>query len=112
MACAAKQCLAVKLPDGVGVNWSETKGTLWCDGKAELKEAREKQIAEILGTAFQAPQSPNRAACRLFLERSLWFMATTKKSRTELEAMLRRWELEPLILDQLTSGGQTIIEKL
>jgi predicted nucleotide-binding protein len=26
--------------------------------------------------------------------------------------MLRRWELEPLILDQLTSGGQTIIEKL
>ncbi|KPB01700.1 hypothetical protein SU32_07160 [Ahrensia marina] len=26
--------------------------------------------------------------------------------------MLRRWGLEPLILDQLTSGGQTIIEKL
>ena len=34
------------------------------------------------------------------------------KGRTELEAMLRRWGLEPLILDQLTSGGQTIIEKL
>jgi predicted nucleotide-binding protein len=32
--------------------------------------------------------------------------------RTELEAMLRRWGLNPLILDQLTSGGQTIIEKL
>jgi predicted nucleotide-binding protein len=26
--------------------------------------------------------------------------------------MLRRWGLEPLILDQLHSGGQTIIEKL
>jgi predicted nucleotide-binding protein len=26
--------------------------------------------------------------------------------------MLRRWGLIPLILDQLTSGGQTIIEKL
>ena len=26
--------------------------------------------------------------------------------------MLRRWALEPLILDQITSGGQTIIEKL
>jgi predicted nucleotide-binding protein len=26
--------------------------------------------------------------------------------------MLRRWDLDPLILDQLTSGGQTIIEKL
>jgi predicted nucleotide-binding protein len=33
-------------------------------------------------------------------------------ARTELEAMLRRWGLTPLILDQLTSGGQTIIEKL
>ena len=33
-------------------------------------------------------------------------------SRTQLEAMLRRWRLEPLILDQLPSEGQTIIEKL
>ncbi|ERI61146.1 TIR domain-containing protein [Xylella fastidiosa] len=33
-------------------------------------------------------------------------------ARTELEAMLRRWKLEPLILDQLPSEGQTIIEKL
>jgi len=33
-------------------------------------------------------------------------------ARTALEAMLRRWGLTPLILDQLPSGGQTIIEKL
>lgn len=33
-------------------------------------------------------------------------------SRTQLEAMLRRWDLEPLILDQLPSQGNTIIEKL
>ncbi len=33
-------------------------------------------------------------------------------ARTGLEAMLRRWDLEPLILDQLPSEGQTIIEKL
>ena len=33
-------------------------------------------------------------------------------ARTQLEAMLRRWELEPLILDQLPSEGQTLIEKL
>lgn len=33
-------------------------------------------------------------------------------ARVELEAMLRRWGLNPIILDQLTSGGQTIIEKL
>ena len=33
-------------------------------------------------------------------------------ARTQLEAMLRRWDLEPLILDQLASSGQTMIEKL
>lgn len=33
-------------------------------------------------------------------------------AKTELEAMLRRWNIEPLILDQLPSGGMTIIEKL
>lgn len=33
-------------------------------------------------------------------------------ARTQLEAMLRRWDIEPLILDQLPSDGQTIIEKL
>jgi predicted nucleotide-binding protein len=32
--------------------------------------------------------------------------------RTQLEAMLRRWGVEPLILDQLPTEGQTVIEKL
>lgn len=35
-----------------------------------------------------------------------------KIARTQLEALLRRWDLEPIILDQQVSGGQTIIEKL
>ncbi len=33
-------------------------------------------------------------------------------ARTQLEALLRRWDLEPIIFDQQASGGQTIIEKL
>lgn len=33
-------------------------------------------------------------------------------ARTQLDAMLRRWEFDQIILDQLTSSGQTIIEKL
>jgi predicted nucleotide-binding protein len=35
-----------------------------------------------------------------------------KTCRDQLEAMLRRWGLEPLILDQLPTEGQTVIEKL
>ena len=33
-------------------------------------------------------------------------------AKTQLEAILRRWDLEPIILDQQASSGQTIIEKL
>lgn len=33
-------------------------------------------------------------------------------ARTQLEAMLRRWDLDPIILDQQVFGGQMIIEKL
>ncbi|MDR3476777.1 MAG: nucleotide-binding protein [Gammaproteobacteria bacterium] len=33
-------------------------------------------------------------------------------AKHQLEAMLRRWRLEPIMLDQLPSEGQTIIEKL
>jgi predicted nucleotide-binding protein len=35
-----------------------------------------------------------------------------EQAKTQLEAMLRRWEVEPLILDQLPSEGATVIEKL
>jgi len=35
-----------------------------------------------------------------------------EKARTELENILRRWGLEPVILDKMASGGKTIIEKL
>lgn len=33
-------------------------------------------------------------------------------ARVQLEAMLRRWNLEPILLNQLTSEGDTLIEKL
>ena len=34
------------------------------------------------------------------------------RARTDLEAMLRRWNLSPILLDQLASEGDTLIEKL
>lgn len=101
----------LKCSDGVGVNWSQTKGTLWCDGPAAAKAAREIQIAQILGSSFEAPAM--KAANGGAVPRKVFVVyGHDEPARTELEAMLRRWNLEPLILDQLTSGGQTIIEKL
>ena len=64
--------------------------------------------------AFGQAQQFQRAAC---LQRSVAsdqfvVYGHDGTARTQLEAMLRRWDLEPLILDQLPSEGQTLIEKL
>jgi predicted nucleotide-binding protein len=102
-------CQAV-FPEGDSLNWSSTKGTIWCQGKPELKQARERQIAEILGTDFAAA-APNKVGA--VPSRKVFVVyGHDEKTRNELEAMLRRWQLDPIILDQLTANGQTIIEKL
>ena len=62
------------------------------------------------GVAAPAPQ--NGAAAKPMLSKVFVVYGHDAAARNELEAMLRRWRLEPLILDQLPSEGQTIIEKL
>ena len=86
----------LKLANGCIINcWD--KGTVNCQGK------NAEQIVAILS---EAPTSPiqNR---KVFVD-----YGHDNNARTQLEAMLRRWDLEPMILDQLISSGQTIIEKL
>ncbi|GHT81117.1 hypothetical protein AGMMS49960_04940 [Betaproteobacteria bacterium] len=62
--------------------------------------------------AAAAPAPQNGAAAKPMLSKVFVVYGHDAAARTELEAMLRRWRLEPLILDQLPSEGQTIIEKL
>jgi len=59
-----------------------------------------------------APIPQHGAAAKPMLSKVFVVYGHDNVARTELEAMLRRWRLEPLILDQLPSEGQTIIEKL
>ncbi len=74
-------------------------------------QARELEVAAIIGGAVPARQP--RAAKSPDITRNVFVVyGHDEKAKTELQAMLRRWDLDPLILDQLTSGGQTIIEKL
>lgn len=82
------------------------KGTVTPQGKHVDK------VKEILG--MSAPTSAESVVGGTMGHRKKVFVVYGHDSdaRTELEAMLRRWELEPLILDQLPSEGQTIIEKL
>lgn len=83
----------LKLANGCIINcWD--KGTVNCQGK------NAEQIVAILS---EAPTSPiqNRKVFVVY--------GHDNNARTQLEAMLRRWDLEPMILDQLISSGQTII---
>lgn len=73
------------------------KGTISCQGK------NVEQVNAILSAANEMP-IPNRKVFVVY--------GHDTNARTQLEAMLRRWDLEPLILDQLISSGQTVIEKL
>lgn len=86
----------LKLVNGCIVNcWD--KGTVNCQGK------NVEQVTAILSNENTSSIS-NRKVFVVY--------GHDTNARTQLEAMLRRWDLEPLILDQLISSGQTIIEKL
>lgn len=74
------------------------KGTHNCQGK------NAQEIKELLDNSSTVNFQSNRKVFVVY--------GHDQVARTQLEAMLRRWDLEPLILDQLESSGNTIIEKL
>lgn len=86
----------LRLSNGCIVNcWD--KGTVNCQGK------NASEVSRILTQSYEAPER-NKKVFVVY--------GHDDHAKTQLEAMLRRWDLEPLILDQLISSGQTIIEKL
>lgn len=82
-----------------GVVTCYDKGTFLCQGKgaAELRALIEPTASGVRGCGNK----------KVFVVYGHDIVA-----RTQLEAMLRRWDLQPLILDQLESSGMTVIEKL
>ena len=87
----------LKISNGCIINcWD--KGTVNCQGK------NADQIENLLSGTNASSSNQNRKVFVVY--------GHDNNARTQLEAMLRRWDLEPLILDQLISSGQTIIEKL
>jgi predicted nucleotide-binding protein len=80
-----------------------------CQVQGRGKEAVEAALGELVGrSGGRAPRTPAaEAVTDVFV-----VYGRDHEARTELEAMLRRWGLNPLILDQLPSEGATLIEKL
>jgi predicted nucleotide-binding protein len=96
----------LKLSNGATITCFD-KGKIQVQGKSDIKA----EIESILGLSspdIRISNNPNSPKSnKVFV-----VYGHDKDSRDQLEAMLRRWGLEPLILDQLPSEGQTIIEKL
>jgi predicted nucleotide-binding protein len=92
----------VKVEGGPVVNVFDS-GKIVVQGKPGQKEA----VAEVLGIAES--KTPVARPTR----RSVFVVyGHDEGAKVELEAILRRWGIEPLLLDQLPSEGLTIIEKL
>lgn len=102
-----------RLSNGHGTQIRVSNGsivTVYDSGKCVLGGKRTEDIRHLFEgeIKYTAPQQAEPLPAR----KVFVVYGHDSPARTELEAMLRRWNLEPLILDQLTSGGQTIIEKL
>jgi predicted nucleotide-binding protein len=99
-----------KARNGAILNWWETKGTLGFQGDDKARKSLEAQLLPLLESDdgyHIAPARSNGVNNRVFV-----VYGHDEGARNQLDAMLRRWGQEPLILDQLPSKGQTIIEKL
>lgn len=100
---------AIKCNNGEIINQYDS-GKILVQGKNQdaIKTLLGQPIAIGASGTAAVPAAPQSLASRnVFV-----VYGHDNTARTELEAMLRRWGLNPIILDQLTSGGQTIIEKL
>jgi predicted nucleotide-binding protein len=107
-----------RLPNGTGTKVSLTNGALvnvYDTGTVNVQGKNQDSVKVCLGVqpSPQVVASPTSfASAKPTLSKVFVVYGHDNVARTDLEAMLRRWRLEPLILDQLPNEGQTIIEKL
>src|SRR5687768_284097 len=74
-----------------------------CNVQGRNKDVVDSALGRGPGTIAEAPPAPYAGIRKVFV-----VYGHDETSRTQLEAMLRRWGLEPLILDQLPTEGQTV----
>ena len=50
----------LRCPDGANLHWSSTKGTVWCDGTPEAREALFQRVEPCIHAASRAKVSSDR----------------------------------------------------
>lgn len=107
-----------RLPNDTGTKLTAANGAIinvYDSEKVVVQGKNQDVVKECLGLGggqVVVPIAPLFGAQKPMLSKVFVVYGHDIAARTELEAMLRRWKLEPLILDQLPNEGQTIIEKL
>lgn len=97
---------AIRLDNGAIVNvWDSGKITFQGQNQEAARTALNLNDPAALGGAVSSATTTKNA-------RRVFVVYSHDPTPARLDAMLRRWQVEPLFLDQLPSGGQTIIEKL
>ena len=98
----------LKLDSGAIVNCFDN-GNVSCQGRNQdaARAALGLDARRAAATALGKTAPPASTSRKVFV-----VYGHDPGAHAQLDAMLRRWQLEPLILDQLPSGGQTIIEKI
>ena len=94
------------LSNGIKVNIFNTGKVQVCKAKAALA-GEEEEIRGLLEGSKVTPANQSKIVRNVFV-----VYGHDDPAKRDLENMLRRWDLNPIILDQLPSEGQTIIEKL
>jgi predicted nucleotide-binding protein len=101
---------------GNGIQLRLTTGALvnlFHTGNINVQGKNAETVRVVLGLTAGKDTNGNTPAPKKATKNEVFVVyGHDSDAKTQLEAMLRRWSLKPLILDQLPSGGQTIIEKL
>jgi predicted nucleotide-binding protein len=107
-----------ELPNGQGMRLEVEGGSIvnvYRTGTVLVQGRPNEKLAGLFpksGAKITAKPSNGAASAAAPNRRVFVVYGHDEQAKTSLEAMLRRWQLEPVILDQLASEGQTIIEKL
>lgn len=94
-----------KCRDRSGLLWSETKGTLWCDGPGTPGDALLSKLTTVLADGVVPAVIEGGSTIFVVHGRD-------HNSRDQLELVLRRLGLAPFVLQVTGGGGDTLIEAL
>lgn len=102
-----------RLPNNTGLKLLLKNGAIvncFDNGNHSVQGKNQEAVNSALGDSSDTAALATRAAAAS--DKVFVVYGHDPSARTELEAMLRRWGLDPIILDQLPSEGATLIEKL